>query len=234
MGKIFEIASQIKTPLGLAGIIFIAAFFIVRSMLQRKALPGLTRTLSEKTVRLIIWLLFTLGALALVFAFLGYVIGSSVSNDSLDYTGRVTDAVTHRTIRNATVSVEEDQRVPQIQSTDEQGIFHVTLRSSTNSVRIRVEANGYEVLDRRVTITRTGVEDVGLTPVGIAVSSVPTPISGGNAGNPNVKVWVNTDTGVYHCPGSYWYDKKTKKGQYMAQKEAQDKHYRPASDKVCH
>ena len=231
MGKIFEIASQAKTPLGLAGIIFIAAFFILRYMLRSKTLPGLRRTLSEKTVRLIIWLLFTLGVLTLLFAFLGYVMGGA--NDLLEYTGRVTDTVTHRAIRNATVSVEEDEKVPQIQSTDEQGIFHVRLRSSTNSVRIRVEANGYEVLDRRVTLTRTGIEDVKLTPVGPVLSSVPTPTSGGNAGNPNVKVWVNTDSGVYHCPGSYWYDKRTKNGQYMAQKEAQDKHYRPASDKVC-
>jgi hypothetical protein len=53
-----------------------------------------------------------------------------------------------------------------------------------------------------------------------------------NAGNPNVKVWVNTNSGVYHCPGTRWYG-NTKKGEYIAQKEAQDKHYRPAYGKVC-
>lgn len=53
-----------------------------------------------------------------------------------------------------------------------------------------------------------------------------------NAGNPNVKVWVNTGSGVYHCPGTRWYG-NTKKGEYMTQKEAQDKHYRPAYGKVC-
>lgn len=51
-------------------------------------------------------------------------------------------------------------------------------------------------------------------------------------GNPDVKVWVNTTSGVYHCPGSRWYG-NTKQGQYMTQAEAQDKHYRPAYGKVC-
>jgi hypothetical protein len=23
-------------------------------------------------------------------------------------------------------------------------------------------------------------------------------------GNPNVRVWVNTNSGVYHCPGTRW------------------------------
>ncbi len=51
-------------------------------------------------------------------------------------------------------------------------------------------------------------------------------------GNPDVRVWVNTVTGVYHCPGSRWYG-TTKQGDYMTQAEAQKKHYRPAYGKVC-
>jgi hypothetical protein len=51
-------------------------------------------------------------------------------------------------------------------------------------------------------------------------------------GNPDVKVWVNTASGVYHCPGSRWYG-NTRQGQYMTQAEAQEKHYRPAYGKVC-
>ena len=45
-------------------------------------------------------------------------------------------------------------------------------------------------------------------------------------GNPDVKVWVNTRSGVYHCPGTRWYG-KTKEGEYMTQKQAQQKGYRP-------
>lgn len=53
-----------------------------------------------------------------------------------------------------------------------------------------------------------------------------------SAGNPNVRVWVNTNSGVYHCPGTRWYG-NTKQGQYMSQKEAQAKGYRPAYGSVC-
>ena len=51
-------------------------------------------------------------------------------------------------------------------------------------------------------------------------------------GNPNVRVWVNTNSGVYHCPGTRWYG-NTKDGKYMTQKEAQAKGYRPAYGIAC-
>lgn len=57
-------------------------------------------------------------------------------------------------------------------------------------------------------------------------------VSQTDPGNPEVRVWVNTVTGVYHCPGSRWYG-KTKRGEYMSQAEAQKKGYRPAYGKVC-
>jgi len=53
-----------------------------------------------------------------------------------------------------------------------------------------------------------------------------------SAGNPTVKVWVNTNSGVYHCPGTRWYG-KTKSGRYMTQREAQARGYRPAYGAVC-
>jgi hypothetical protein len=51
-------------------------------------------------------------------------------------------------------------------------------------------------------------------------------------GKPDVKVWVNTASGVYHCPGTRWYG-ATKRGEYMTQKQAQEKGHRPAYGKVC-
>jgi len=53
-----------------------------------------------------------------------------------------------------------------------------------------------------------------------------------SAGNASVRVWVNTNSGVYHCPGTRWYG-NTKSGQYMTQKQAQYKGYRPAYGSVC-
>lgn len=52
------------------------------------------------------------------------------------------------------------------------------------------------------------------------------------SGNPVVKVWVNTKSGIYHCPDTPWYG-DTKNGQYMMQKEAQAQGYRPAYGIVC-
>lgn len=51
-------------------------------------------------------------------------------------------------------------------------------------------------------------------------------------GNPNAKVWVNTSSGVYHCPGTRWYG-ATKTGAYMTQREAQQKGNRPAYGNYC-
>lgn len=53
-----------------------------------------------------------------------------------------------------------------------------------------------------------------------------------SSGNPDVTVWANTSTGVYHCPNTQWYG-KTKSGKYMTQKEAQANGYRPAHNSVC-
>src|SRR5262249_15119951 len=47
--------------------------------------------------------------------------------------------------------------------------------------------------------------------------------------NSNGMVWVNTDSGVYHKPGTRWYG-KTKQGKYMTEADAQKAGYR-ASEK---
>jgi hypothetical protein len=49
---------------------------------------------------------------------------------------------------------------------------------------------------------------------------------------PTIKVWVNTKSGVYHCPGTQSYG-KTKAGIFMEQPEALRKGYRPAYGKAC-
>jgi hypothetical protein len=46
------------------------------------------------------------------------------------------------------------------------------------------------------------------------------------------KVWVNTATGVYHCPNSRYYG-ATKAGEYLTELEARSKGYRPAKGRGC-
>jgi hypothetical protein len=53
-----------------------------------------------------------------------------------------------------------------------------------------------------------------------------------DSGNPAVKVWVNKTSHSYHCPNSRYYG-KTKSGEYMTQKDAQDAGNRPARGRLC-
>ena len=50
--------------------------------------------------------------------------------------------------------------------------------------------------------------------------------------NQEIKVWVNTSSGVYHCPGSRWYG-KSKEGRYMGECAARKAGHRPARRKPC-
>ena len=52
------------------------------------------------------------------------------------------------------------------------------------------------------------------------------------AENPAASVWVNTNSGIYHCPGTRWYG-KTEAGEYMTQKQAREKGYHPAANRAC-
>jgi hypothetical protein len=51
-------------------------------------------------------------------------------------------------------------------------------------------------------------------------------------GNPNVKVWVDVQTGLYYCPGVSLYG-STPKGRYSSQSEAQQDQFEPAARTPC-
>jgi len=67
--------------------------------------------------------------------------------------------------------------------------------------------------------------------VAIVLASIPVASSQDEPGAV-VKVWVNTNSGIYWCPGSRWYG-KTKQGKYMSECEAIEAGYRPAYKKPC-
>lgn len=46
------------------------------------------------------------------------------------------------------------------------------------------------------------------------------------------KVWVNTKSGVYHCPGTRWHG-ATKSGEYVTERQARAAGDRPAYGRSC-
>ena len=59
-----------------------------------------------------------------------------------------------------------------------------------------------------------------------------THVASAAAGGGADKVWVNTESKVYHCQGDRWYG-KTKAGEYMTEAEAAAKGYRADRGKAC-
>jgi len=58
------------------------------------------------------------------------------------------------------------------------------------------------------------------------------PLGGLPEGKSAAQVWVNTGTGVYHCPGSRYY-RNTKRGELMTETDARSSGKRPAYGKSC-
>jgi hypothetical protein len=48
----------------------------------------------------------------------------------------------------------------------------------------------------------------------------------------NMRVWVNTSSRVYHCPGARYYG-NTKQGRYMTESAARSEGNRPAGGRAC-
>jgi hypothetical protein len=77
--------------------------------------------------------------------------------------------------------------------------------------------------------TGTGADrPVNPQPTARPTSMPSTPMAGGGNG----KVWVNTNSHVYHCEKDALYG-KTKKGEYMTESEAKSSGSRPSRGKTC-
>lgn len=81
---------------------------------------------------------------------------------------------------------------------------------------------------------------VGSSPRAPSPASAPTPATTtrsdtaatAEAPSSTTKVWVNSKSRVYHCPGTRWYG-ATKNGSYMTEGAAKVAGNRPANGKVC-
>lgn len=70
--------------------------------------------------------------------------------------------------------------------------------------------------------------ETAVAPAAAATHAAVPVAAGGGAG----KVWLNTDSQIYHCQTSHWYG-KTKTGQYMTEAAAKAAGARPDHGKAC-
>ncbi len=92
------------------------------------------------------------------------------------------------------------------------------------------ESRGHRPAGGRRCGTLTTVPAVA-SPAAPVTAATPQPAVGQPAA-PDVRVWVNSSSRVYHCPGTRYYG-TTKNGVYMGQRDAQGQGHRPAGGRAC-
>jgi hypothetical protein len=131
----------------------------------------------------------------------------------------------------------ENQRKPDVKVwvNTHSGVYHCpstrwygVTKSGTYMTQTEARQHGYRPAYGKV--CQFGAS--AATPATPSQQENPAPSQAQRTGNSDVRVWVNTGSGVYHCPGTRWYG-NTKQGKYMTQGQAQDASYRPAYGKVC-
>lgn len=68
--------------------------------------------------------------------------------------------------------------------------------------------------------------------IAMGVAEAPVPAEVHYTGDPNIKVWVDTEAAMYYCPGDELYGKSSG-GYYTTQREAQQDKFEPALRRAC-
>jgi len=103
--EIFKIATNVSTPLMLAGFLAAAFFLIIRYILKKDIFPTLNRQLSSDIIKLIIERLFILALIALVLGFAGFVL--TVLNEHSTPPEKLVDVPSYYIIAWSVESVSE-------------------------------------------------------------------------------------------------------------------------------
>ena len=101
----------------------------------------------------------------------------------------------------------------------------------TYMTEAEAQANGYRAAYGRLCGPGHSADAPTTTDTAYVPGKVSTPQSGAN-GSSDTKVWVNTSSRVYHCPGTRYYG-NTARGAYMTEGEAARQGHRPAGGRSC-
>lgn len=112
MEKLTEIATNVSTPLALAGLIAALSFYLLKILLSKNIFPKLTRQFSSQLLLLIFNRFFTLSIVAMSFGLIGFLYTKSIEGNGMQRM-RIEGIVfvDNAEMSNVTVKVLEIERV---------------------------------------------------------------------------------------------------------------------------
>ncbi len=99
-----------------------------------------------------------------VAGFLGLRAQKKLAETTFNYVGTVVDASTNKTLSNVTVTIYEDNKDPQSDTTGSKGVWSVHLDNNATTVSIRATASGYLDYTDKVNPHRIGPELIRMKP----------------------------------------------------------------------
>lgn len=103
------------------------------------------------------------GLLIFFFPFVLSLVRGPLPPRQLTFAGRVVDEKTSKVIRGAKVGMEAKSN--SVDYTDSEGVFSFNVDPDVHQIKIRVDAEGYIPLDRRINATsKNELEEIRLTP----------------------------------------------------------------------